>query len=211
MPNYSVKQGDCIESIAFEHGLFWKTVWNHPKNLNLKERRKDPNVLFPGDVVFIPDKEEKQEPGVTEQRHRFKHKGVPSKISIVLEDVKGQPRRDVDYVLQIDGQLFHGKTDAAGRIQHPIPPNAQRGKLTIGNGPGREEHELQLGHLDPVTEISGVQARLKNLGFDCGQSGSTINDQTREALRRFQVKHKLQETGEPDQATCDRLQQEHRS
>ena len=82
MPNYTVKQGDCISSIAQKHGLFWDKVWNHPKNANLQERRKDPNVLSPGDVVFVPDKDEKEESGATEQRHRFKRKGVPEKLRI---------------------------------------------------------------------------------------------------------------------------------
>ena len=209
--NYEVKQGDCIESIAMDHGLFWQTIWNHPDNLDLKNARKNPNVLREGDKVFVPDLRPKQESGATEQRHKFKRKGVPSKISIILKDEKGQPRPNLDYVLEIDGQLSQGKTDAAGRLQHPIPPNAQRGKIIIGTGPGKEEYALQLGHLDPITEISGVQARLKNLGFDCGQADGALNDETRQAIRNFQAKCNLQETGEPDQATRDKLQQEHGS
>lgn len=57
---YKVKQGDSICSIAFEHGLFPDTIWNDAKNSSLKQERKDPNVLYPGDVVYVRDKEEKQ-------------------------------------------------------------------------------------------------------------------------------------------------------
>jgi hypothetical protein len=209
--SYEVQQGDCIESVAYSHGHFWKTIWNHPDNQRLKSQRKDPNVLLPGDRVFVPDLQLKQEPGASEQRHRFRRKGVPSKLSIVLKDEEGQPRAGLDYVLEIDGELLRGKTDGAGRLRHPIPPNAQRGKITVTTRDRKEEYLLQLGHLDPVTKISGVQARLSNLGFPCGPANGTLSEATRRALAEFQAKHQLKQSGEPDQATRDRLKQEHGS
>ena len=56
MPEHMVVAGDCILSIAEENGFQWKTIWNHAANSKLKADRGDPNVLFPGDVVFVPDK-----------------------------------------------------------------------------------------------------------------------------------------------------------
>ncbi|MGB9698788.1 MAG: LysM peptidoglycan-binding domain-containing protein [Thermodesulfobacteriota bacterium] len=55
MPEYTVKQGDCLSSIGEKYGIFWEKIWNQPKNDKLKEKRKNPNILYPGDVIFIPD------------------------------------------------------------------------------------------------------------------------------------------------------------
>ena len=81
---YKGNSGDCISSIAFNHGFFWETLWNHGSNSELKSKRKDPNILKEGDVVHIPDLTLKQETCATEARHRFKLKGVPAKLRLRL-------------------------------------------------------------------------------------------------------------------------------
>ena len=85
------------------------------------------------------------------------------------------------------------------------------GRLTLGEGEEEEEYELRLGDIDPITSISGVQRRLKNLGFDCGAVDGKLSTQTSEALGEFQAKHELEVTGQPDQATRERLRTEHGS
>ncbi len=207
MPDYKVKQGDCLSSIAHRYGLKWEKVWNHPKNSSLKEKRKNPNVLHPGDMLFVPDKEEKQESGATEQRHRFKVKGVPSKLILILKDEEDNPRANVNYTLEVDDQLFQGKTDGKGKLEQSIPPGAKKGRLTIEDGP--EEYSLQLGKIDPITEMTGIQARLNNLGFYLGPVDGKMNPETTEAIKIFQRKHGLKVNGEADQATRDKLLNEH--
>ncbi|MGC9973362.1 MAG: LysM domain-containing protein [Bryobacteraceae bacterium] len=53
MPVHVVKQGDCMSSIADQYGFFWETLWNHERNAQLKERRKNPNVLMAGDPAVL--------------------------------------------------------------------------------------------------------------------------------------------------------------
>lgn len=130
---YKVKLGDCISSIAFKHGLFPGTVWDDPKNSKLKEERKNPNILAPGDVVHVRDIEEKEEDCASEERHRFRKKGVPEKL-IVQFKIGDKPRADEDYVLDIDGALSEGKTDKDGKIDIWIPPDAKKGKITFREG-----------------------------------------------------------------------------
>ncbi|MBM3789057.1 MAG: LysM peptidoglycan-binding domain-containing protein [Acidobacteria bacterium] len=77
MIEYEVRQGDCLASIAEEHGLAWETIWDLPENAGLKRQRGDPTILQPGDVVRVPELREKTESRPTEARHRFLRKGVP--------------------------------------------------------------------------------------------------------------------------------------
>ena len=206
MPEYKVKRGDCLSSISARYGLFWEKVWNHPKNAKLKEQRKDPNILYLGDILFVPDKEERQESGATEQKHRFQRKGVPEKLRIKLM-AGNEPIADENYILDVDGELKSGTTDGEGNLEESIPPNAKRARLCLGDE--KQEYEIDLGHLDPIDELTGVQARLNNLGFHCGKVDGIKGPKTTAALKRFQKKHRLKETGEVDEETRKALQNAH--
>jgi N-acetylmuramoyl-L-alanine amidase len=205
MAIYKVGRGESATSIASQNGFFVDTLWNHPQNSALREKRKTPDQLFEGDELFIPDKDLKQEEGSTGSRHRFKVKGVPAKFRMQLLAL-GEPRANEDYVLNIDGKLTSGKTDAQGWVKQSIPPGACNGKLVLQGG--KEEIPIRIGELDPIEEISGVQQRLTNLGFSAGNSGQ-LDDQTKAALKRFQAVQGLPSTGEADDATRAKLKQIH--
>jgi len=205
--DYIVCPGDCMASIAAAHGFFWETLWNNSDNAVLKRARKDPNVLLPRDRVTIPALRVKTEQGATEQRHRFRRKGVPEKLRITLLDEDGEPRANVSYILTIDGENRRGTTDGDGRLQEPIAPTARRGQLILLDEQGNptEEHPLDLGLLDPIETVSGVQMRLSNLGFECGHPDGQMNHRTREALKSFQVKQELEATGDLNDTTRQKL------
>ena len=206
--NHVVKRGECIESIALAHGFLPDTLWSHPDNAQLKRERKDPSLLLPGDRVQVPDPRLRQEQGADGQKHRFRRKGLPSRLRVrILRD--GEPRKNEPYTLNIDGRLSQGSTDGDGVVEVPVPPNAQRGTLTVGQDEkDQQKFELRLSGLDPVASITGVQQRLENLGYPCPASGE-LDEPTRSALADFQRACDLEATGEPDQKTCDKLAAEH--
>ena len=202
---HTVKQGECISSIADKYGLFPEDVWNDQKNRKLKDERKDPDVLMPGDAVYVRGKEENEESCASEERHRFRRKGVPEKLAIQFK-VGDQPRAEEDYVLEVDGALCEGKTDKDGKIDVWVPPGAKKGKITFRAG---GEYELGLAHLDPITETSGVQARLRNLALYRGPVDGKLSEELRTAIRRFQasVDPDVKPTGEIDEETRKRIQE----
>ncbi len=206
--NYQVKQGDCISSIAFEHGFFPDTIWNHANNKQLKERRKDPNVLLPGDVVYIPDKQLKELSEPTNDVYKYRVMNVPAKFALRLL-FNGAPRKNEPYTLDIDGKVTNGQTDGDGFVKLSISPSAKRGSLVVGTGANQTRYALNLGQLDPADQIAGVQKRLNNLGFKCGRADGTFNPETKAALEAFQAYAGLPITGELDDATKSKLKQEH--
>src|SRR5438045_657493 len=102
MPQHEVSQGECMSSIAAQYGFLWKTIWNDGENAELRGERPNPNLLYPGDVVFIPEKKIKEESCATETLHKFKRKGVPAKLKIRLMQ-NGEARKDVGWKASLGG------------------------------------------------------------------------------------------------------------
>jgi hypothetical protein len=201
-----VEDGDSVLSLAEQHGLFAATVWNDPANSDLKSQRTDMNILMPGDVVVIPDKRSRVETRQTGATYRFRRKGIPALLRLRILEYN-QPRKNQDYTLTVDGQEQTGTTDDQGILEAYVPARSREGELVIGED---EEHiVLQFGHLDPVREISGVQKRLNNLGYDCGEVDGELSETTVAALKAFQQEAGLEPTGEADTATQEKLRELH--
>src|SRR5262249_22534323 len=156
MPTHSVQQGDCLSSIAAQHGFLWKTLWNDPGNAELQQLRKDPGVLYPGDVVNIPDKVIKEESRSTDAHHKFKKTEEPTRIKIrlLLDD---KPRANLRYELQVAGQTITGSTDGNGFLEENIPPSARAGVLAVTEGKSHYIYQLDFGSLDPIDTDDGVR------------------------------------------------------
>ncbi|MEM9692672.1 MAG: LysM peptidoglycan-binding domain-containing protein [Myxococcota bacterium] len=48
-----VGYGEYLVKIAADYGTTWQLIWNHPKNAEHRNKRRSPNVLYPGDVLVI--------------------------------------------------------------------------------------------------------------------------------------------------------------
>lgn len=195
---HKVKQGECITSIADKYGLFWETVWNHAENSELKQQRKDPNVLQAGDIVHIPDKELKEEDCAAEQRHRFRKKGIPAMLKVrIMAD--NEPLSDKPYTLYIDDRLIkEGTTDSEGFVEAPIPPNAREGTIRVVDGENRLIFPVSLGTVNPIDTDEGVAGRLHDLGYPA-------DEDIRGSIQSFQEDNDLEPTGEMNDETREKL------
>jgi len=197
---YRIKQGEDLATIAWQRGHDLNTIWNHADNAEVKEKRENPEILKPGDRIHIPDIEGKQESGGTEQRHSFRRKGAPPKLSMrfLLRD---EPRSDQPYRINVPGQeIIQGTLDGDGAMEQVLPFGVDKVTIYVGEPEFEERFELTMGGLDPVTELTGLQSRLLNLGYACPQNGE-LDEGTQGALNCFQTDHDLEVTGHPDDAT----------
>jgi N-acetylmuramoyl-L-alanine amidase len=161
-----------------------------------------PNILLPGDRVFIPDKEVRTEQRSVDQKHQFVFNAKPTMLEIIVQ-FDEEPVANAPYTLTIDDVAIAGTTDGSGLLRQPIENDAARGRLHFDKPP--LDFDLEIGGLDPVDEPSGVQQRLNNLGFFCGAADGQIGPRTRSALRRFQKRYGLPPTGKVDDQTKPKL------
>jgi hypothetical protein len=210
MPTYhKIVQGEYLAKIAGRYGFAdFSTVWDHAGNAPLRQRRKSPNVLHPGDMLFIPDKQEKQQARATAQVHRFVVPRRTVLLRLVVKRCDGQPMAGTKCLLTVGDVIYPLCTSGEGMIEKEIPMAAERAKLTIPGENGG--FTLRIGHLDPVEEASGWQSRLRNLGYYDGPGDAAPDDaDLRCAVEEFQCDHGLSVDGLCGPRTQARLLEAH--
>ena len=200
MPTHHIVQpGDCFTRIARLYGFrSYRTIYDHPQNARLKSLRPDPNVLLPGDRVFVPDKVQKIANRPTGAVHTFKVQAERIALELVIS-IDDAPLTNAAYELTVGDQAYRGATDGDGVLRHEIDWRADTGRLSFDEP--ALVWDLQIGYLDPTQETTGVQQRLHNRGFRCGEADGTIGPRTQSALRQFQAGEGLTVTGSVDSST----------
>ena len=203
---HSIAQGEHLSQIARKYGFrSYLTIWNHPNNESLKKLRKDPNILYPGDSLFIPDREPKVVTRGTGMTHKFVAPIPKLELRIALRDLSDQPITGLACNLDVEGTVYPLTTDGNGTIRQAIAADAERGAVRA------ETLDMDLaigiGYLDPVEEESGLRRRLANLGYDAGPLGFDDAGELRSAIEEFQCDHGLKVDGVSGSATREKLRE----
>jgi len=209
-----VVQGEHLAGIAEQYGFTsYRVIWNHPNNQQLKSKRKNPNVLFPGDRVFIPDLKPANYLRNTDKTHKFRLKGDPLQLRLVLEDQYEKPVDSASCLLVIGTAAHRLTTDGKGKLVLPIPPSTHEASLVIQHAPQTPYDgvtiPVKVGDLDPVEEISGQQARLTNLGYFYGKVAGNSSPDFVSAVEEFQCDHGLKVDGKCGPVTQAKLKEVH--
>ncbi len=195
---YVIRQGDHLSSLAYQFGFDADTIWNDPKNAQLRQAGRlsqDPNILYPTDTLYIPDSTPPAmtslEPGTT---NTFVSNTPTVSITIRFSDPKfaSQPYTIAE-LPQLTGLTT--KSDGSTSIDAPITQSA----FTIVFTSDGTAFTCQVGHIDPVTTLSGVIQRLQNLGYldPNAAIGQSDLDRIRGALGQFRTDQGIADPSEP--------------
>jgi hypothetical protein len=172
-----VRQGDTMASIAMAAGFLWNdTVWSTPENKDLRDRRADPNVLLPGDVLHVPDRIPPLFSLPTGADHTIVLRLSKLHLRVKLRDWFGEPRATEDVTVVVDGAEQTTTSDEHGLVTVDIPAAARSAAI---RGVFGDEIRVAIGHLDPGATTSGAAARLRNLGYYPTSTDPQVEDHAR--------------------------------
>lgn len=209
--SYTVKQGDTLARIARRFGQrSWKRVWDAAENEGLRKKRKSPHLLYPGDVVSVPGIALNECEKPVDQVHRLIVK-PDAKVTLRL-NLLGKKRAPLDgttcKILAGDELLFEGPAND-GKLECEIPLSVTEARLLVSMDGWEFERPLHIGGLDPNDEISGVQARLSNLGWFSGRPDGTSSEALMLAQNTFRDEQELAPADTLDDVLFSELEKAH--
>lgn len=203
---HTVKEGDYLIKIAQDYGFNdYRSIWDHPQNTELKLKRKSANAIYPGDSLFIPDKDPTERYYATGQRHVIQLRPNPDILRIVFKSIEDEPITDTECTLKVGSESYALITNSNGLVAELIPRDATQGKLSILD----REFQIQIGELDPVDTDMGQKSRLTNLGYYLGPLDIDDEEQLKSAVEEFQCDQGLNVTGVCDAQTQAALTKAH--
>lgn len=204
-----IAQGEHLEKLAFAGGFDAKEVWNDPKNEAIRALRKDPLVLAPGDVVYLPEGKRESLPIQKGATNKYKAKVPRVDVHLVLHDEKGDPLANEPYVIEgLPGEENRAPraTGGDGAVSFQAPVHLR--EVTLFFPQKHLRLAVGVGDLDPVEERSGIAGRLRNMGF-LRAGPSPTDEEIESGIRAFQRSRALPETGALDAPTTEALRSAH--
>lgn len=202
MVPYVVRQGDYLTKLAARFGFVAKEVWDDPKNARIKELRKDGEVLYPGDLLYLPVRKKTSMPFKAGETNTYVAVVPKAKVVMRYFDEEG-PWANESFVVEDMNPPMTGTTDGQGNLTISVPVTMQSVTLYFEKHNYRDV--LLIGHLDPIEETSGLRQRLSALGFYRGDFLDPNEGPTTAAICQFQEKHGLSVTGKADQETLSAI------
>lgn len=213
---YVVKSGDYLAKIAHARGFDADQVWDDPKNADLKALRKDPNILHPGDVLYIPEPKPPDLPISGGSSNEYSATIPMVKVTIQFKD-EGGLHANEKFVVDGGAVPAEGTSDGDGTVTFEVPVHV--GSVRVDFPAHQLAYEVRVGGLDPVEESSGVASRLAHLGYGLDAAHEELREKLfgkdegrlARAIADFQRDHGLPETGLLDDATRAALKEAHGS
>jgi hypothetical protein len=202
---YVVRPGEYLEQIAVRARVSADAIWNDPRNAPLRALGRTPTQLHPGDVLVLPDAPPSRLVLTVGSFNGYTARVPMVKVPLSLMDDDG-PLRDQPFVVEGLGAPLEGVTDGEGLATFEVPVHVR--EVTVFLPARGLRFQIAVGDLDPITEPSGVYARLVNLGYARGGGTPSALDQ-QHAIADFQRAEGLSATGEVDDATRQRLAEVH--
>lgn len=216
MRPYVIRQGDYLTKLGHTMGFDPGTVWADPKNQALRERRPDPDLLHPGDLVWIPDAAQARRLAVKAGSTNRYAAHIPKKPVDVRIQVGGEGLPKEPYtILGLGPEPITGQTDDEGWVRTKVDVHVRELEVVLTNK--NRTLRVRVGDLDPIDTISGLRKRLSHLGFykpsrvGVDNQDATEGDALVAALKAFQASKQLPANGKLDEETRKALTGAHGS
>ena len=172
---HTVQQGECLTSIALDYGYSdWKKIYEHPENEHFRNQRPNPNIVFAGDEITIPEIEIKAEPVEPDIVNVFVAKGTKPYLNLrLVEHIEGDALSNCPYQLTYKHkgkeEKKEGQLDADGQLSIKIPGQIKEADITVTLEQDADKTDftwkLFIGSPDPVDTPSATAQHLINMGY----------------------------------------------
>jgi hypothetical protein len=219
MRAHIVQQGEHLAGLAARMGFDAEEVWNHAANEELRSQRRSPQILAPGDILYVPDPGP-PDTGYLEARTQNRYVASVPRLEVRMHMAWGpdEPIANEPFVVHGLAQPVEGTTGGDGLARFEIPAFAQHLRIEL---PAQGvSMPVDVGYLDPVDRRSGLRARLAAQGYlddrdlldpNANVGTDQIDEGLGRAVRALQRDRGLEESGEVDDATREALEGSHGS
>jgi N-acetylmuramoyl-L-alanine amidase len=209
-----VQPGEHIGLIAARYGFSdYKEIWEHDNNSALRNKRSNPMILAAGDEIFIPKKD-----GISIKIKQFEAHTITLNIAeyqlrVKCLDLNRQTITRNSILTRDNGDTIATVLEE-DIYTATIRANDTKLDMTFPDAPplpAKDEIPLVIGGLNPITEPSGQQQRLNNLGYFAGFDDEPDPESTqfKWAVEEFQKDNGLTVDGKCGPKTQEKLESVH--